>query len=73
MHTKGCLRWKPNLNSLSYHVLDINLLLEKQNWMTHFRYLSVDHFTIVYLAAWTSNERETDVDLILIETSLHFI
>ena len=65
MHTKGCLRWRPNLNSLSYHCMSINLLLEKQNWMTHFL-----HFTVPYLVAWPLSE--TGVDLVLIETSLHF-
>ena len=77
VQTKGCLRWRPNLNSLLFYInlllFYINLLLEKQNWMTHFLHLSVDHFTVVYLAAWPSNERETGVDLILIKTSLHFV
>ena len=41
--------------------------------MTHFLHLSVDHFTVLYLVAWPLNESESGVDLILIETSLHFM
>ena len=41
--------------------------------MTRFLHLSVDHFTVGYIVAWPSNESETGVDLILIETSLHFM
>ena len=55
--------------SFSFNIpLHINLLLQKQNWMAHFL-----HFTVVYLVDWPLNESETGVDLILIETSLHFI
>ena len=31
---------------------------------------SIDHFTVVCLVAWPSNESEAGVDLVLIETSL---
>ena len=37
-------------------------------WMTR-----ILHFTVLYLVAWPLNESETGVDLILIETSLHFM
>ena len=41
--------------------------------MTPFPHLSSDHFTVVYLVDWPLNESEAGVDLILIETLLHFM
>ena len=41
--------------------------------MTHFPHLSIDHFTVVCLVDWPFNESEAGVDLILIETLLHFM
>ena len=41
--------------------------------MTHFPHLSIDHFTVVCLVDWPFNESEAEVDLILIETLLHFM
>ena len=35
--------------------------------------LKRDHFTVVCLVAWSLNESETGVDLVLIETSLFFV
>ena len=37
------------------------------------RVILIDHFTLVCLVAWTLNESETGVDLVLIETSLLFL
>ena len=34
---------------------------------------SIDHFTVVSLVAWLLNEREAEIDLALIETSLLFL
>ena len=36
-------------------------------------FTKIDHFTVVCLVAWPLNEREAEVDLVLIETSLLFL
>ena len=41
--------------------------------MTHFPHLSIDNFTVVWLVDWPFSESEAEVDLILIETLLHFM
>ena len=41
--------------------------------MTHFPHLSIDHFTVVCLVDRPFDESEAGVDLILIETLLHFM
>ena len=35
--------------------------------------IEIDHFTVVRLVAWPSNENEAGGDLVLIETSLLFL
>ena len=44
-----------------------------QVWSIAFLVRRIDHFTIVCLVAWSLNESEADVDLVLIETSLLFL
>ena len=41
--------------------------------MTPLRKLPIVHFTVVCLVTWPINEGEAGVDLVLIETSLHFL
>ena len=45
-------------------------LYESSNYFIEW---TVDHFTVVCLVAWSLNESEAGVDLVLIETSLLFI
>ena len=42
-------------------------LYESSNYFIEW---TIDHFTVVCLVAWSLNESESGVDLVLIETSL---
>ena len=57
------------LNSILMQTFFFVLVEKHANWSREWKY-SIDHFTVVSLVAWPSNESKAGVDLVLIETSL---
>ena len=52
-------------------ILILFLLFPRKNYFS--KKHIIDHFTVVCLVVWPLNESEAGVDLVLIETSLHFL
>ena len=53
--------------------LFIDVIHIGKDWKKHYQQQIIDHFTVVYLVAWSLNENEGGGDLVLIETSLLFL
>ena len=53
-----------SLEKSGQSTLQVKILVH--NWLT------IEHFTVVYLVAWPLNENEAGGDLVLIEISLFF-